>query len=294
MSFSSQTKEDLSKINNLNKKDQVQRELIGYLISSNTVKIRKKIKFSTENEYNINRFGKLLKNCDIEDYKIEIKGKIFTIEFKIEKEFEEIYLDSDKIFFKNLKNDENLDKALIRGLFLGSGYINNPEKKYHLEINLSEEENLNTIHDLLIKYNIHTKKMQKENSYSLYIKDGEEISKLLAFIGANWSVLKFEENRVIRDTKNNVNRLINCETANFTKTIKAGSKQIEDIKFIKSKKKFGELPENLKIVANIRLEHPEASLTELVVLLGNTLSKSGVSHRLSAISKFADELRGNC
>ncbi len=291
MSFSSKTKKDLSKIDNLAKKDQVERELIGYLIGNNTIKYRNNIKFSTENEYNINRFGKLLKNCNIEDYNIEIKGKIFTIEYKIKKEFDEIYYDKGKIFFKKLKNDENLDKSLIRGVFLGSGYISNPEKKYHLEINFSEKENLNNICELLFRYNISTKKMKKENSYSLYIKEGEEISKFLAFIGANSSVLKFEENRVIRETRNNVNRLINCETANFTKTIKAGNKQIEDINFIKSKKKFGELPENLKIVANIRLKHPDASLTELVDLLGNTISKSGVSHRLSAISKFADELR---
>lgn len=291
MSFSSKTKEDLSKIDNLAKKDQVERELIGYLIGNNTIKFRNNIRFSTENEYNINRFGKLLKNCNIEDYNIEIKGKIFTIDYKIKKDFDEVYYDEDKILFKKLKDNEPLDKSLIRGAFLGSGYISNPEKKYHLEINFSEKENLNNIYDLLFKYNISTKKMKKENSYSLYIKEGEEISKFLAFIGANNSVLKFEENRVIRETRNNVNRLINCETANFTKTIKAGNKQIEDINFIKSKKKFGELPENLKIVANIRLKHPDASLTELVDLLGNTISKSGVSHRLSAISKFADELR---
>lgn len=291
MSFSSKTKEDLSKIDNLAKKDQVERELIGYLIGNNTIKCKNNIRFSTENEYNINRFGKLLKNCNIEDYNIEIKGKIFSIEYKLKKDFDEIYYNADKIIFKKLKSDEALDKSLIRGVFLGSGYISNPEKKYHLEINFSEKENLDNIYDLLFKYNILTKKMKKENSYSLYIKEGEEISKFLAFIGANSSVLKFEENRVIRETRNNVNRLINCETANFTKTIKAGNKQIEDINFIKSKKKFAELPENLKIVANMRLKHPDASLTELVSLLGNTISKSGVSHRLSAISKFADELR---
>ena len=287
MSFSSQTKKDLSKIKNLAKKDQVERELIGYLIGNNTIKLKNKIRFSTENEYNINRFAKLLKNCNIEDFDIEIKGKVFTIEYKIKKDFDEIYYEENKIFFNNLNNDENLDKALVRGVFLGSGYISNPEKKYHLVMNFSEEKNLNTIHNVLLNYNINTKKMKTENSYSLYIKEGEEISKFLAFIGANSSVLKFEESRVIRDTRNNVNRLINCETANLTKTIKAGHKQIEDIKLIKSKKKFSELPDNLKIVANIRLKNPDASLTELVNLLGSTISKSG----LSDITKIAEELR---
>lgn len=291
MSFSSKTKEDLSKINNLNKKDQVERELVGYLISSNTIKEGKKIRFSTENEYNINRFGKLLKNCNIDDYKIQIKGKVFIIEYKVNLNFDEVIFDGNKILFKYIKNDEDLDKSLVRGAFLGSGYISDPEKKYHLEINFSEESNMNIIHELLIRYDIQTKKINKGNDFSIYIKDGEEISKILAFIGANQSVLKFEENRVMRDTRNNVNRLINCETANLSKTIKAGSKQVEDIKLIKSKNKFGELPENLQVVAEIRLANPEASLTELVQIMENTISKSGISHRLSAISKFADELR---
>lgn len=296
MSFSSRTKEDLSKIDNLAKKDQVKKELIGYLIGNNTTKVKNTIKFSTENEYNINRFGKLLKNCNIEDYRIEIKGKIFIIEFKVKEDFNEIHFDDEKILLnksEDLFNNDMLEKSLIRGVFLGSGYISNPEKKYHLEISFSQKENLDIIQNVLAKYDIVTKQIKKENSYSLYIKDGEEISKFLAFIGANSSVLKFEENRVIRETRNNVNRLINCETANFSKVIKAGSKQINDINFIKEKKKFGELPENLKIVANIRLKHPDASLSELVSLLGNTISKSGVSHRLAAISKFADELRNN-
>ena len=189
------------------------------------------------------------------------------------------------------QEDKECLKAIIKGLFLGSGSINNPENKYHLEIVLNQEENLEDSIKILEKLGIRSKKMTTKNKYSIYIKEGEEISKFLAFIGANSAVLNFEENRVVRDTRNNVNRLINCETANLAKTIKAGQKQIEDIKLIKSKHKFSELPENLKIVANIRLEHPDASLTDLVNLLGNTISKSGMSHRLTALSKIADELR---
>lgn len=291
MSFSSNVKEELSKISNLSKKDQVKMELIGYLISSNTIKNSKKIKFSTENEYNINRFSKLLKNCNIENYKINIKGKTFFIEYRYNENIEELNLFSNSFIIKEFERQELLDKSLIRGVFLGSGYINNPEKKYHLEINFNNEENLSIIYEILKFYTINTKKLKKENSYSLYIKEGEEISKFLAFIGANGAVLKFEGTRVVRDTSNNLNRLVNCETANLTKTIQAGQKQIEDIKYIKERKKFGELSENLQEIANIRLKYPEASLVEIVKLMGNTISKSGVSHRLKAISKFADELR---
>ena len=257
MSFSSQLKEELGKMSNLSK-DQVERELIGYLISSNTTKSGKRVKFSTENEYNINRFTKLLKNVNIEMYNIEIKGKIYSVDLKLDFENDELIIQKDKLLFNPHTQDEYLDKALIRGAFLGSGYINNPEKKYHLEINLNHEENCDSIIRILNYYGISTKKIIKNNIYSMYIKDGEEI---------------------------------NCETANLTKTIQAGRKQVEDINFIKSKNKFGELPDNLKLVAEIRLKNPEASLAELVELLGNTISKSGVSHRLSAISKYALDLR---
>ena len=290
MSFSSDVKEELSKTNNLNKKDQVQMELVGYLISSNTNKNKKKIRFSTESEYNINRYAKLLKNIGIEDYKIDIKGKTFYIDHKIPESIEIVSID-DEINITKTERAELLDKALVRGSFLGGGYVNNPEKKYHFEINFSTENNLNEVYSILKEYEINTKKLVKEKSYTLYIKEGEEISKILAFIGGNSSVLKFEEARVIRDSSNKLNRLVNCETANFSKTIQAGKKQIEDIKFIKEKRKFSELSESLQEVANIRLKYPEASLAELAQAMGGKISKSGITHRLAAITKFADELR---
>ncbi|MBR2744627.1 MAG: DNA-binding protein WhiA [Clostridia bacterium] len=291
MSFSSQAKEELSKTNNLAKKDQVRMELLGYLISSNTSIKGKNVKFATESEYNINRFSKLLKNSGIENFKIDIKGKAFSIEYKISEDFDGIYKEDNELYIEDFQRDELLDKALLRGTFLGGGYVNNPEKKYHLEVNLKNRKNLDYIYEILMHYSISSKKIEKQNLYTLYIKEGEEISKFLAFIGANTAVLRFEETRVERETSNNLNRLVNCETANFSKTIQAGKKQMEDIKFIKEKRKFSELPENLQVIANLRLKYPEASLTELVDLLGNTISKSGISHRLAAISKFADELR---
>lgn len=291
MSFSSKLKEELSKTNNLNRKDQVYIELVGYLISSNVSIVRKKIRFSTESEYNINRFAKLLKNCDINDFKIDISGKKFFIEFKLPENFEGVGVDDKNIIASDYGRSEMLDKAFVRGVFLGGGYMNNPENKYHFEININNASNLKLLTDILSNYDISTKVLDKEKGCTLYIKEGEEISKILAFIGANSSVLKFEEVRVIRDSSNKLNRLVNCETANFSKTITAGKKQIEDIKFIKSKKKFGELSEGLQEVANIRLKYPEASLAELVGYMENTISKSGLTHRLAAISKFAEELR---
>lgn len=291
MSFSKNIKEELSKISNLANKDLVKAELLGYLITNNISIKNNKIKYSTESEYNINRFAKLLSNMNISKYEIKIQGKIFSINVKEKIEFDEIdYIDSKIVLNEGIKSfcdSEQLEKALVRGSFLGSGSLNNPEKIYHLEILYSCEQNVDIIMNILSKYDIQTKKLNS----TLYLKEGEEISKILAFIGANTSVLKFEEIRVIRDMRNNVNRLVNCETANLNKTINAALKQIEDIKFIKKMNKFNELPEGLQEMANLRLENPEISLVELGKMLSSPIGKSGVNYRLKAISNFADDLR---
>lgn len=291
MSFSKKIKEELSKISNLANKDLVKAELLGYLITNNISIKNNKIKYSTESEYNINRFAKLLNNLNISKYEIEIQGKIFSINIRQMLEFDEIdYTDSKVILNEGIKsfcNSEQLEKSLVRGSFLGSGSINNPEKIYHLEILYNCEQNVDIIMNILSKFDIQMKKMNT----TLYLKEGEEISKFLAFIGANTSVLKFEEIRVIRDMRNNVNRLVNCETANLNKTINAALKQIDDIKFIKKMKKFNELPEGLQEMANLRLENPEVSLVELGKMLSSPIGKSGVNYRLKAISNFADDLR---
>lgn len=291
MSFSKDIKEELSKISNLADKQQVKAELIGYLITNNISVSKGKLRYSTESEYNINRFSKLLNNSSISTYDIEIQGKVYSVKVKDLIQFEEIsYTGSIISLNENIREfctTEILEKALVRGSFLGSGSINNPERIYHLEIILNSEENVDYMKEILEKYDIHTKKLNN----TIYIKDGEEISKFLAFIGANSAVLKYEEIRVIRDMRNNVNRLVNCETANLNKIINASLKQVEDIKFIKKMNRFNDLSESLQEIANLRLENPEISLVELGKLLSNPIGKSGVNYRLKSISNFADELR---
>jgi hypothetical protein len=291
MSFSKDVKEELSKISNLANKDVVKAELIGYLITNNVTVKGKNIKYSTESEYNINRFAKLLNNVNISKYKIDIQGKVFSIEIKQDLNIEELDNVNGNIVLNerinNLCKTDVLQRALVRGSFLGSGTLNNPERIYHLEIIYANPLNMNYIYEILNASDI---KMKVLNN-SLYLKDGEEISKLLAFIGANSAVLKFEEIRVIRDMKNNVNRMVNCETANLNKTINAALEQIENIKLIKKMNKFHELSPNLQEIAELRLEHPEASLIELGEMLDNPIGKSGVNYRLKAINTFAEELK---
>ena len=284
MSFSSEVKNALSKMKNLNNKEAVKYELIGYLISNNTVYKNGKITYKTENDYNINRFSKLLSNVNINNYKIDVKGNNFIITLpKIENIVEIQYINNDIEYVKNENNSEELNKAILRGAFLGSGSISNPESKYHFEIILSTKENMERIIEILTSFEIEAKRLIRKNGYSLYIKDGEQISNVLALIGAHNGVLKFEEIRVIKEIKNNVNRKVNYETANLNKTVNAAVKQVNAIKKLKKSGEFKKLPENLKEIAELRLANPDASLQELSQLLKEPIGKSGVNHRLNKI-----------
>ena len=190
-----------------------------------------------------------------------------------------------------MKQDEQLARLYIREAFIKSGSINNPNKKYHLQIMFKSNKKAEEMKKLLSNFDINAKIIKKENEHMLYIKDGEEISNFLALIGANKSVLRFEEIRVIKETRNEINRIVNCETANLNKTINASVKQIEDINFIKKMKKFNSLPDSLKEIAEVRIENPDMPLAELGKQLSNPISKSGVNHRLKKISLYAEELR---
>ncbi len=280
MSFSTELKEEISKLDNLSNKEAVKYELIGYLISSNISEDKNKIKFSTENEYNINRFSRLLNNMEIHNYDIAVQGNLFVITV-------------NKNILKNIEAIENLNaeqiKWLIRGTYLGSGSINNPEKKYHMEIGISKKNDAEIIIEYLKKYDIKSNLTEKNGEYAIYLKDGEEISKFLALIGANKAVLKFEEIRVQREMNNKINRIVNCETANLNKTINASIEQIEAIKKLKSNKKFEKLDDSLKEIAELRLKNPNASLIELGKMLKQPVGKSGVNYRLKKIMEIANE-----
>lgn len=298
MSFSSEIKENLSKITNLNNKELVKYELIGYLISSNALYSKRKIVFSTVNEYNINRFSKLISNLNILDFKIELKGRTYKISLPKIEEIKEIEYKENQItivekFKEDIRKIEKINtqeelvlKALIRGIFLGSGSVNNPENKYHLEIILQNEENAGFIKEILDKVDINVKIMKRKDIYFLYIKEGEEISKFLAFVGANLAVIKFEEIRVLREIKNNINRKVNCETANLNKTVNAAVKQIEAIKKLQKTGEFDKLSEQLKEIAILRMENPDASLIELGKMLKDPIGKSGVNHRLKQLEEL--------
>lgn len=268
-------------LNNLNNKEQVKAELSGYILGGNYTEENGIGRLVTENEDNAYRLNKLLENIQI-NFKNTKKGKNIITEWNAEKR--DIIVDID------IENEE-VKKAVVRGAFLASGSLNEPNKKYHLELLFSTKENANYVFYILENFNVECKIIRRKDKYCLYIKDGEEISKFLALIGAKKAVLKYEDIRILREMRSNVNRIVNCETANINKTINVAINQIQDIKYLKEKKKFESLPENLKEIAKLREENPESSLAELGKLLKIPIGKSGVNHRLKKIHEIVEEMR---
>ena len=192
----------------------------------------------------------------------------------------------------NLKQDEQLARLYIREAFIKSGFINSPDKEYHLEILFKTKKKAEKMKAILEQCGIENVGITKKGTGTIiYIKDGESISSFLALIGASNAVLRFEEIRVIKETRNNINRLVNCETANLNKTIDAAVEQIKSINFLKQKHKFHTLPENLKEIAELRIKNPDASYEELGKMLKKPIGKSGVSHRLNKIIEKAKEIK---
>ena len=168
--------------------------------------------------------------------------------------------------------------------------MNNPDKTYHLEINLSNQENLKYLYELLSNMGVKCKKLEQEKKYSIYLKDGEDIFGFIALLGANSSVLKYEDIRVQREMRGKVNRIVNCQTANLNKTINASVEQIDAIRKLQQSNKFNKLDKNLKEIALLRLEYPDMTLSELGKLLKEPVGKSGVNYRLKKIIQIAEEM----
>lgn len=184
-------------------------------------------------------------------------------------------------------------KAYLRGAFLAGGSVNNPEtSSYHLEIFNFYEEHNESLCNLLNKFDLRARQLQRRNGYITYIKEAEKITEFLIIIGAHNALFKFEDVRIVRDMRNSVNRIVNCETANLNKTISAAFRQIESITLIDETIGLEKLPERLQEIADLRVKHQEASLKELGELVkSGVMSKSGVNHRLKKIDEIADKIR---
>lgn len=191
-----------------------------------------------------------------------------------------------------LVDTEERRKAYIRGAFIGGGSVSNPEKTYHLEFVTHSQEYAEDLCKIINSFGLNSKVIQRKNSYIVYIKEGEQIVDLLNIVGAHTALLELENVRIMKEMRNNVNRLVNCETANLSKTVNAAVRQVESIKLIESEIGLARLPKNLREVAELRLQYPDESLKELGEMLEPPVGKSGINHRLRKIEKIAEELRG--
>ncbi|EJZ1916126.1 DNA-binding protein WhiA [Listeria monocytogenes] len=184
-------------------------------------------------------------------------------------------------------------RAYLRGAFLASGSVNNPEtSSYHLEIFSVYEEHNEAICALMNQFDLNVRTLERKNGFITYLKEAEKITEFLSIIGATSALLHFEDVRIMRDMRNSVNRLVNCETANLNKTINAAVRQIDNIKYIQSTVGLEALPERLREIAALRIANEDVTLKELgEMLTTGQVSKSGINHRLRKLDQIAERLR---
>ncbi|OPZ73936.1 MAG: Sporulation transcription regulator WhiA [Firmicutes bacterium ADurb.Bin456] len=182
-------------------------------------------------------------------------------------------------------------RAYLRGVFLGGGSVNSPEGNYHLEIITDNETFALFIEKLMQKMRLSARISRRKNWFVVYLKESEQIIDFLNLVGAHSALLNFENARIYKDMRNQVNRLVNCETANLNKTVNAAVRHLENIELISDTIGLGQIPASLREVAELRVKYPDASLKELGELIQPRLGKSGVNHRLRKIEEIADQIR---
>ena len=182
-------------------------------------------------------------------------------------------------------------RAYIRGAFLASGSISDPEKSYHFEIVCHTMEQARQLQEVINSFDMDAKIVERKKHFVVYLKEGSQIVDILNVMEAHIALMNLENVRILKEMRNSVNRKVNCETANISKTVNAAVKQLEDIVYIRDTMGFETLPESLREIAELRLEYPEAPLKELGTYLNPPVGKSGVNHRLRKISTIAETER---
>lgn len=236
--------------------------------------VRKKMRLKKNNVY-IVRLSQQAKEI-LEDLKILQEGFVFAHDIS-----------------KELVKKKCCKRSYLRGTFLAGGSVNNPEtSSYHLEIASLYKEHNDALCELMNTFGLNSKTLERKKGYITYLKEAEKITEYLNIIGAVNALLRFEDIRIVRDMRNSVNRLVNCETANLNKTIGAAIRQVENIRYIKDTVGLEILPEKLREIAQLRVEYQDVTLKELGEMVsGGAISKSGINHRLRKIDEIADKLR---
>ncbi|MFO1444549.1 DNA-binding protein WhiA [Bacillus sp. Bva_UNVM-123] len=236
--------------------------------------VRKKMRLKKNNVYIVRLSEKA--NEILDDLKILSEGFVFTHDISAE-----------------LIKKKCCKRSYLRGAFLAGGSVNNPEtSSYHLEIFSLYKEHNDSLSELMNTFGLNSKTLERKKGFITYLKEAEKITDFLSIIGAHSALLKFEDIRIVRDMRNSVNRLVNCETANLNKTIGASLRQVENIRYIADSVGLHILPDKLREIAELRVAHQDVTLKELGEMVsGGSISKSGINHRLRKIDEIADKLR---
>ncbi len=182
-------------------------------------------------------------------------------------------------------------RAYLRGVFLGSGSVSDPSKAYHLEFVTHDSTFAESLRDLINSYELNSKIVSRKQNTIVYLKEGDQIVDMLNIIGAHTALMAFEDVRIIKQMRNDVNRIVNCETANLNKTVDAAVRQIHAIQIIRDTIGLSSLPDSLAEIAELRLENTDLTLTELGALLSPPVGKSGANHRLKKLEKIAENIK---
>lgn len=314
MSFSAKVKEELGKYISRNRHCQIA-ELAAIIHYQGQLtrgeKGQLQLQIMTENPFVLRKcFTILNKAFNIETSEMEQeclqnhKNSVYTITLENEKDimdiFQTIKLFDDEGVLHDLRGGVNPEilkqyccrRAFTRGAFLCIGSISDPQKGYHLELVCNNRFQAEQIQEVLTLFELDAKIVVRKKYYVVYLKEGAHIVDFLGITKARVALMELENLRILKEMRNSINRKVNCETANIAKTVNAAAKQIDDIVFIRDYVGFSKLPDTLREMAQIRLEHPESSLKELGQYLEPPVGKSGVNHRLRKLSEIADFNRG--
>ena len=244
--------------------------------------------FQIEAELTVQRRNRLKRN-NVYQVRLPSDGKVLEV-------LNVLGLTQDGLMYnptvkERLVRKDCCKKSYLRGVFLGSGSLSDPQNSYHLEIVTNSEEYSESLVKFMESMGLEPKISSRKQNLVVYFKESEQIILFLGLIGAHNALLKLEDIRIQKEMRNNINRMMNCEIANINKTVTAAARQVENIKLIAEKIGFAKLPYQLRAVAEARLANPEVSLKELGELMEPPLGKSGINHRMRKIEEIADDLR---
>lgn len=277
MSFSSDVKAELARQYSKSSHCQIA-ELAAMIMQEGRISMNPYgLSFETENPMLMEKYAILMKSAFLVDVSKPIESQDCK---KIVEAIQGLYL--EKMCCK---------RAFIRGAFMASGSMSDPNKAYHFEIVCRTPEQAARLQELMTEFETEPKIIERKNHYVVYLKDGSQIVDMLNVMEAYVSLMNLENVRILKEMRNSVNRKVNCETANISKTVNAAVKQIADIELIRDVDGFDNLPLPLREMAQVRLEHPEAPLKDLGKYLDPPVGKSGINHRLRKLSAIADAIR---